>query len=351
MTERIVFHAIDQVGLGHLSRSIAIALAVRERAPGASILFAVEGSDHGLLAAAHLPAVPLPSFREPKQWRPWPEAEQRELASSLCAAVVGSTRPHLIMFDCFPNPDLVAAARSRRVPFALSLRGTKDDRAYFAWLAANYPDALRLIVAHDPGELDIPAALSERTRFVGRITRPMRLETRRGERHVLITGGGGGYPGTVDFYNAALAAFARCRREHPGISGTLVVGPLFVEWPGLLTVDGIRIVPFDPELPSALAGADLVVCQAGYNTIGEVIASGVAAVCVPAPRMADDQHLRARSAAARHPRIRVSAADPDALVEAMLSALREPPRERQPAAVADGAERAAAEILALVEPA
>jgi UDP-N-acetylglucosamine--N-acetylmuramyl-(pentapeptide) pyrophosphoryl-undecaprenol N-acetylglucosamine transferase len=116
-----------------------------------------------------------------------------------------------------------------------------------------------------------------------------------------------------------------------------------------VTVDRVRIVPFDPELPSAFAAADLVVCQAGYNTIGEVIASGVAAVCVPAPRMADDQHLRARSAAARHPLIRVSAADPDALFEGMLSALCEPLRERQPPAVPDGAQRAAAEILSLME--
>jgi predicted glycosyltransferase len=112
--------------------------------------------------------------------------------------------------------------------------------------------------------------------------------------HVVITGGGGGYPGTVAFYNLALEACARLRTSLPAIEPVLVSGPLFHEWLDLRLVDGVRLLPFDPHLNGRIAAADLVICQGGYNTLAEIAALGVPALCVPAERQSDDQFERAR---------------------------------------------------------
>src|SRR5262249_23198085 len=153
MILRIVFHAIDQIGLGHLSRSIAIALRVRERAPESSILFVVDGVDHGLLAASGIPFVAVPAFRDPAPSNRWPRPRRNDLAASLSDAIVCSMRPHLIVFDCFPSPHLVSSARGNGVPFAVCVRAMKDNSGYLDWLAGNFSDAARILVAHDAGEL------------------------------------------------------------------------------------------------------------------------------------------------------------------------------------------------------
>jgi predicted glycosyltransferase len=57
---RVVSHAINGIGLGRLSRQIAIALAVRELAPNTNIRFVVDGGSHGLLEAAGLSYVTAP---------------------------------------------------------------------------------------------------------------------------------------------------------------------------------------------------------------------------------------------------------------------------------------------------
>ena len=61
-----------------------------------------------------------------------------------------------------------------------------------------------------------------------------------------------------------------------------------------------RVAAFDPELPSLLAGADLVVARAGGTTLAELAAIGVPSVLVPFPGHRDQhQRINARALEAR----------------------------------------------------
>lgn len=53
-----------------------------------------------------------------------------------------------------------------------------------------------------------------------------------------------------------------------------------------------RAVPFDEQLPVALAAADLAICRAGASTVAELSVIGTPAVLVPLPIATDDHQRR-----------------------------------------------------------
>jgi UDP-N-acetylglucosamine--N-acetylmuramyl-(pentapeptide) pyrophosphoryl-undecaprenol N-acetylglucosamine transferase len=306
MTRRtILFQPPNHIGLGHISRLIAVALAVRDAGSNCRLPFVIEGHGHGLVEAHGLPWLSVPSrheLEETPNWAAFDKASRRLLAFDLALSLVQVLAPDLIVFDCLPNPAMLNAALERQVPIAICLRKAKDMCLYFEQIAALTPAIQLILIAHDEGECEVPAELRSRTRFTGPIARPCpAVRARASQTHagplVVITGGGGGYPGCVDFYNLALAAFAHARRQQPNLNGALIAGPLFTDWWQLRLVEGIRCLPFDPHLSETLADAGLVVCQAGYNTVTEIASLGVPALCMPAERVVDDQFERARAAA------------------------------------------------------
>jgi UDP-N-acetylglucosamine--N-acetylmuramyl-(pentapeptide) pyrophosphoryl-undecaprenol N-acetylglucosamine transferase len=303
----MLFHAVNGIGLGHVSRLAAIALAIRRRNPSLALLFAVEGNSHGLLEAVKLPHISFPSksgfYCDDES--SWPGSQGERLTRSIAASIVDTTSPELIVFDCFPNPSLVAAASANKIPFAVCLRKFKDMDGYFQRLGSVLQEASILVIPHTSSEVNVPAEFSAKSTFVGSIVRPMpkildRLGQSDHQRRIVISGGGGGYAGTVLFYNLALEAIARCREIDPKVSGLLVTGPLFQEWNQLKPVSGVQIIPFDPFITSLFAGSSLVICQGGYNTLAEVTALGVPVICMPAERKFDNQYERAKAMAATH---------------------------------------------------
>jgi UDP-N-acetylglucosamine--N-acetylmuramyl-(pentapeptide) pyrophosphoryl-undecaprenol N-acetylglucosamine transferase len=108
------------------------------------------------------------------------------------------------------------------------------------------------------------------------------------------------------------------------------------------------VIPFDPALSCAFARAGLVVCQAGYNTVAELVAIGVPAIAVPAVRDWDDQFARAASVARASATVRMyEGQDAAALGVLMLDALERGRIARTDESAPDtgGAARAAACLL------
>lgn len=59
--------------------------------------------------------------------------------------------------------------------------------------------------------------------------------------------------------------------------------------------DGVRFIPFVPDLVDLIHHSELVICRAGYNTINEILLTGTKAVIVPESHGGGEQELRARS--------------------------------------------------------
>ncbi len=305
----ILFQPPNHVGLGHISRLAAIALSLRRLEPAVRVPFAVEGSSHQLLESLGLPFVPLPSAHDLFKngaWQPWTGDQRNGLALDICRAILARLAPQVVVFDCFPFMAMATAAVERRIRMVLCLREMKDTAAHLDTLRRLQPHLDAVLLPHDCASGSVPEPWRSRVRLVGTIARPAeRPPVGEQAPRIVVTGGGGGGAGVVDFYNLALQALAEFRALRPGVECLLVAGPLFLDWRSLRLVDGVRVLPFAADLPSLLASADLVICNAGYNTTAEVAQAGAPTICIPAERYYDDQHARAEQYAREHPLFRV----------------------------------------------
>ena len=53
-----------------------------------------------------------------------------------------------------------------------------------------------------------------------------------------------------------------------------------------------EVSAFITDMPSAFAGADLIICRSGASTVAEITAAGKPAIFIPFPRAADDHQTR-----------------------------------------------------------
>lgn len=216
-------------------------------------------------------------------WVPAGDTHVRERAAAL-SAWVGRSAPDLVVVDV--SVEVAALVRLHGVPVvSVVLPGDRTDDAHLLGLrlstevVACWPPAAS---STGPGMLPgLPADVAARVRAVGAVSRirvesstasesgPLRLRRPGRPRVAVLQGRGGG--ALTARSGAALAALA------PGWDWTEVGGGRWVE---------------DPT--AALRDADVVVTNAGQNSLAEVAACRVPAVVVPAERPHDEQATTAR---------------------------------------------------------
>ena len=102
-----------------------------------------------------------------------------------------------------------------------------------------------------------------------------------GEGYLLATVGGG-----ADGFELLAALIDAARVRSDGLEMVLVTGPLMpaasvAELRERSTGLPVRLFESRPDLDDLMAGARVIVAMAGYNTAGEVLASGKPALLVP----------------------------------------------------------------------
>jgi predicted glycosyltransferase len=308
----VLFHPLNHIGLGHINRLSVIALALREIDKNIRTPFVVEEGAHVLLDILGLPYVPLPSSHTMKDsavWAAWTASERFALQIQISRSVLRNLSPQVLVFDCWPNPAFAAAVVERKVPIVLCVREMRDLASYLAHVRGLLHHVRLIVIPHPEGAISLPEDLAAKSCFVGQITRqaaPMAISAHDpATPRIVISGGGGGYPRTAEFYNLAMQAITGLRERYPALKAQLIAGPLFRDWLLLQPVDGLTLIPFEPDTNSKFAEADLVICQAGYNTVAELEQLGTKTVLVPAERQWDDQFARAERISREHRNFRV----------------------------------------------
>jgi predicted glycosyltransferase len=327
---RFLFYSHDGFGLGHARRNLAIAGALTEVDPRASVLVATSAEEVEKLGVPPgVDILRLPGLRKLGNDR---YAARRLRVSSrdftmvraeLLAAAVESFRPAVILADKHPlgpGGELGPALEAARAVGARAVLGLRDilddpaavasewgDRGVFQQIAQHYD---RVLIYGQPDILDpvreygFPNPVADMTHFCGYVFRPARrtswMDDDLGGLHrgaqtpplVLATAGGG-----EDGF-ALLATFIAAVAERPW-EAMIVSGPQCdperAERLGdLATEAGVAFHRFVPGLSAAFGSLDALVCMGGYNTLIEAAASGVPTVCVPRVRPRREQLLRAR---------------------------------------------------------
>jgi predicted glycosyltransferase len=322
---RFIFYSHDGCGLGHLRRNLAIAAAVTDAAPDASVVLltgCIELGTEGL--APNVEIVALPALRKLANGRygarrlPVSASELRSLRGGLISAAVESFRPDVLLIDKHPmgvRGELRPALRS--LPdwggqAVLGLRDILDDPATVRqeWSrdgVIEFTEAHcdRLLIYGTPGvfdfvgEYDLPDSLARRARYCGYVVNPdaarrLTLAPERARRpRVLATAGGGEDGGRL------LEAFAEAARGAPW-DGVMVAGPQSSPanrkaLQRRASDAGVEFRDSVPDLSRWLPGIDALVSMGGYNTLSEALSMGVPTLCVPRAQPRVEQLMRARA--------------------------------------------------------
>jgi UDP:flavonoid glycosyltransferase YjiC (YdhE family) len=359
---RVAFYAVDGLGLGHVTRLVSIARAVRRLEPAVEVLFLTSSEADSVVFREGFAAVKVPS-KTIREEVGLTKHRYLKLVQTVIWNALAAFEPDVLVVDTYPTgsfEELIPVLRWRQRNIFV-FREQRAEAAAAPLMQATLPLYDAIIVPHDdasavgavpePHKLRAvgPILVREREELLSPADARHRLGLGPDEQAVYASFGGGGDPearGALECTAAALAGLAEPVRLFVG------QGPLYrgasaspsPGFPGAVVLSGVY--PMLEVLPAF----DAAVTAAGYNTVHELLFAGVPAVLVPFERVLDDQERRAH-AVERAGAGRLVAPLTRAALAAALREVLEPSRRRAMAKAAralvphNGAQRAARVIL------
>jgi UDP:flavonoid glycosyltransferase YjiC (YdhE family) len=302
---RIAFYAVNGLGLGHVTRLLSIARALRRLEPEIEVLFLTSSEADNVIYREGFAAVKVPSktIRERCGLR---KPGYLKLVQTVTWNALSAFDPDVLVVDTYPTGSVeellpVLRWRQRNV---FVFREQRAEAAGSGLLQASLRLYDLLIIPHEEVAQAGPVPEPAKARAVGPILirerdeLPSRAEARRalglGEGDTLLYAsfGGGGDPEGA----RALDLTAQVARELPGVRLVVGAGPLLAEAPP--SPQGAVVLTGRYPALDFLPAFDAAVAAAGYNAVHELLYAGIPSVFIPFERMVDDQEKRARAVAA-----------------------------------------------------
>ncbi len=324
-SRRVLFHAINHVGLGHINRAIAVAQWLQAALPDLQILFLIEGGE---------------DFIEPTGY-PWilipGQASEYEHAEQIARQTIEVFQPDVLIHETLLRPPLHRAAQDAGIKQIVMGSLGEALRDQFRHHLPLLNEVHQLIILQQqtevlPADQNLIAHYHGPTLYAGPLVRYKKqphnemLREKLGlnpeQKILLITFGGGGWDIARSLLNTILAAREQILSKHPQTRLIVIPGPHFS---GDLPIvdDFVRYVSrFEPFLNDYVDIASAVVMMAGYSTVNEIAAAGIPAVCIPALDAEDQVGAGGMGEYAQtFPNITVSTPDPHLLTQHILNAL------------------------------
>lgn len=325
---RILFHAINHVGLGHINRSIAVAQWLQAAIPDLQVLFLVEGGEDFIDPTGY-PWILIPG-----------QASESEHMKQITRQAIATFQPDLIVHETLLRPAIHKPIREAGIKQIVM--GSLGDalRDQFRHNITRLNEVNMVIVLQQreevlPGDQELIARYSGPTLYAGPLVRRkshitgdrlrQKLGLTRENQVIFVTFGGGGWDIARTLLNTVLAARESILAHYPQARLIAIPGPHFSgDLPQ--TDDFVCYVNrFEPFLSDYIDIASAVVMMAGYSTVNEIASSGVPAVCVPAPDAEDQVGAGGMGEYAQtFPNITVSSTDAAELTSNILAALARP---------------------------
>lgn len=298
---RILLVANDGLSAGHVTRTLAIARALRARSEprGISVQLALATTSEadGLLAPEPLALVRMPSPAAGHR-AGLSDADRRRLVRRCIESVVASFAPDLVVVDTFPlGPHgELAGLDAGHALRALVRRDVPEARHEDDTLAGGLAAYDLAIVAADPTPLAREPVLPRGQcvhvppivlgRLLSREAARGALGLPEGARVILVTSGGGGDPDAMTRAERIAEAVTKARHGGAPVTAFVARGPL--------AGGAHRKADGGWRLGEHMAAFDGAIAAAGYNTAHELARAGVPAALFASPRSFDDQANRAK---------------------------------------------------------
>ncbi len=336
---RILFYTHDSVGVGHVFRARAIITGLRRRRPGIDFLVLSGTSVPHILMREGIEVIKLPGVEKvmtgadqqyrARHVRSLPLASIMRLRRGIIAESYRWFRPDVLMVEHYVGglldemvPVLQSNARGDRggacVKVALSRGITGAHREVFTVAGSRPAETIlkyydRLYCFDDEATVNqdgryggLPAETVAKVACLGRIADmcPDELAERGAvctrfslTRKPIILFALSRHGDVAGLCIRFLEGFARL-----GLDGRHQVVFVIDPYLGREVVEtirrhplaaGVRFLPFFYPLADIMHASDLVVCRAGYNTVNELLLTGVKAVVIPERHPSGEQESRA----------------------------------------------------------
>lgn len=328
---KIVLYSHDTFGMGNIRRTLLLSQDFITEYPGASILI-ITGSPmiHAFRIPKGIDYIKLPCLDrfEAEQYAP--------SYLSGCPDEVKETREAILRESVLRfNPDLmVVDKRAAGIDGELlpTLHALRQNGRYTKLVLGvrdilDEPERTRKVLAGN-GSFDVidefydevwiygsksifdtakeyafPESVVRKTFYCGYLKRPTILaRPKEGPPRVLITtGGGGDGSDIIEAYLAGLSSLPR----NVALRSTVIFGPQMSEVRRLELLrhfdymSDVNFLEFEAEITNLYAESDVVVAQAGYNTVCELLSFSRRAILVPRSEPVREQLIRARLMAER----------------------------------------------------
>ncbi|OGM03141.1 hypothetical protein A3K72_00410 [Candidatus Woesearchaeota archaeon RBG_13_36_6] len=302
---KILFYAINGVGLGHVNRTLAIAKEIRKLSPKTHIMFVTNSQFPDLIEKANFPYIKLPIFegdpltKDIKKTRFIPF----NLNEKLIEATLYDYEPDAVVYDTHFPFGTVKKASEFNVKNILILRKLKN-RVLDDYIK-QFKHFDLIVLAHSEQEfLDMKVSKqliknikNKGILFVGPIIRkPENIESNYNlnKFNILVTAGGGGWNDSKRFVETCIKACSKIVNKNKNINCYIITGPLYRRDINHIKNNNLIIKSFEPKLIDLMQKCDLVVSQAGYNVCNEIMLTKTPAIIISRKDPLEDQEERAR---------------------------------------------------------
>jgi UDP-N-acetylglucosamine--N-acetylmuramyl-(pentapeptide) pyrophosphoryl-undecaprenol N-acetylglucosamine transferase len=297
---RILFYAVNGLGLGHVTRLLAIARKVRERLPEAEIVFFTSSEAEDVIFREGFAAFKVPSKTLRHEARIRPSTYSRML-QTVTLNLLASFHPHILVVDTFPAgaiQELLPVLRwdSRKV-FVYRVQRPEIAQSQLMQNSLQLYDLA--IIPHSEGEEEIflpdglervwagPILIRDRSEVKSRQEAREILGLPKDGKILYVTFGGGGDEAMDEALKKTVEVLSHDPNLHLAVSSPPLYRGRILRAPNVTPVDFYPMA----ELFSAF---DAAISACGYNSATELLHHGVPTAFVPFPRQVDDQAARAR---------------------------------------------------------
>lgn len=324
-TKRILIHAINHIGLGHMNRAISVAQWLKKDLPGLQVLFLIEGGED-FIAPTGFPWIFVAG-----------QGNEAESYERITRQTLEIFQPDLSIHETFLRESIHYPVRDAGIRQVLMGNVGNILRAQFRDRLSLVNDMNLAIILQQPEEVEpadraLIAGYKGKTLYAGPLVRykkqmmsgdlRKKLGLKPEQRVILLTLAGGGWEASKEILANMLAAREEILAQYPQARMIAITGPYFTG--ELPPVDDFVCYAsrFEPFFNDYLDISSVVVSMAGYSTVNEVAGSGIPAVCVPTAESGDQVGAGSMSEyASSFPNMVVSSTQKEDLTRKVIAAL------------------------------
>ncbi|HEX8234947.1 MAG TPA: hypothetical protein VF600_03240 [Abditibacteriaceae bacterium] len=303
---RLLFYAVNGLGLGHVTRLLGLARAVRLQSPEAEVLFLTTTEAAHVIYSEGFAALKLPSRAAAAAGRLRHDSWLR-LSQTVVWNAISAFDPHCLVVDTFAAGTLQELLPILRWPLrkVFIFRAQRPERAHDPFLQSTLRLYDLILVPHEQDSENVPTPEGVASLWTGPMLLRERSELLQREQARAMLGlapdaelgllvlGGGGEPEMQAARTQLREAMAAVQSPIQWIE---LQGPLTRYDPGEYSSapahDSWRTLRDVHPLMIYLRAFDCAIAAAGYNTTHELQAAAVPCALWPFARDVDDQESR-----------------------------------------------------------